>query len=142
MRELRSENSWMHNAPLLLRGGRRQLARMHPEDAVAIGAAEGDRIRVASPHGEIELPVTLTDDLVRGVIAIPHGWGHKRGAGWTKAQTADDGGGGANVNQLMSSDPADIEPIAGMAHLVGVPVRAEVAAAARATAERGAAVGA
>lgn len=128
MRELRSENSWMHNAPLLLRGGRRHLARMHPEDAAAIGAAEGDRIRVASAHGEIELAVTLTEDLMPGVIAIPHGWGHKRGAGWTKARTADDGTGGANVNQLMSSDPADIEPISGMAHLVGVPVRAEVVA--------------
>lgn len=129
MRELRSENSWMHNAPLLLRGGRRHLARMHPEDAAAIGAAEGDRIRVASAHGEIELAVTLTDDLMPGVIAIPHGWGHTGGAGWTRAKTAADGTGGANVNRLMSSDPADVEPVAGMAHLVGVPVRAEVVAA-------------
>jgi anaerobic selenocysteine-containing dehydrogenase len=134
MRELRSENSWMHNAPLLLRGGRRHLARMHPEDAAAIGAEEGDRIRVASPHGEIELPVTLTEDLMRGVIAIPHGWGHRGGGGWRRANGADDGGGGANVNQLMSSDPADVEPLAGMAHLTGVPVRAEVVAAAGASA--------
>lgn len=132
MRELRSENSWMHNAPLLLRGGRRHLARMHPDDAAAIGAGEGDRIRVASKHGAIELPVTLTDDLMRGVIAIPHGWGHK-GGGWRKANTADGGtGGGANVNQLMSSDPADVEPVAGMANLNGIQVRADVVA----TAER------
>lgn len=128
MRELRSENSWMHNAPLLLRGGRRHLARMHPQDAAAIGAEEGDRIKVASKSGEIEIAVTLTEDLMPGVIAIPHGWGHK--GGWQKANTADDGTGGVNVNLLMSSDPADVEPVSGMAHLTGVPVRAEVATSA------------
>ncbi|MBJ7519636.1 MAG: molybdopterin-dependent oxidoreductase [Solirubrobacteraceae bacterium] len=139
MRELRSENSWMHNAPLLLRGGRKHLARMHPDDAAAVGAAEGDRIRVTSKHGEIELAVTLTDDLVPGVIAIPHGWGHKGRGGWRKANTADAGSGGANVNRLMSSDPADVEPVAGMANLTGVPVRAEVVAPAAQAPEREAA---
>ncbi len=142
MRELRSENSWMHNAPLLLRGGRKHLARMHPDDAAAIGAAEGDRIRVASAHGEIEITVTLTDDLMRGVIAIPHGWGHKGRGGWQRANTADNGTGGANVNQLMSSEPADLEPVVGMANLTGVPVRAEVVAAAQAPEREAATLGA
>ncbi|UUY04873.1 molybdopterin-dependent oxidoreductase [Svornostia abyssi] len=142
MRELRSENSWMHNAPLLLRGGRKHLARLHPDDAADIGAAEGDRIRVASAHGEIEIAVTLTDDLMRGVIAIPHGWGHKGRGGWQRANTADDGTGGANVNQLMSSDPADLEPVVGMANLTGVPVRAEVVAAAQAPEREAATLGA
>lgn len=142
MRELRSENSWMHNAPLLLRGGRKHLARLHPDDAADIGAAEGDRIRVASAHGEIEIAVTLTDDLMRGVIAIPHGWGHKGRGGWQRANTADDGAGGANVNQLMSSDPADLEPVVGMANLTGVPVRAEVVTAAQAAEREAATLGA
>lgn len=125
MRELRSENSWMHNAPLLLRGGRRHLARVHPEDAAAIGAGDGDTIRVSSPNGAIELPVLVTDEVSRGVVAIPHGWGH-RGGGWRRANTAAGGGGGANVNQLMSSDPADVEPVAGMAQLTGIPIRLEL----------------
>lgn len=125
MRELRSENSWMHNAPLLLRGGRRQRALLHPEDAAAIGAAEGARIRLTSPHGAIELPVTLTGDVKRGVVAVPHGWGHKGTGGWRRANAAAKGG-GVNVNLLMSSHPHDLERLAGMAVLNGVPVRAEV----------------
>lgn len=118
MRELRSENSWMHNVPLLMRGERTQTALMHVDDAADLKLSDGDRIRVRSPYGEIELPVTLTKDLVAGVIAIPHGWGHGGTGGW---QTAN-GAGGANVNQLMSSAPEDLESLAGMARLTGVPV--------------------
>jgi anaerobic selenocysteine-containing dehydrogenase len=124
MRELRSENSWMHNAPLLLRGGRRQRARMHPDDAAALGLEEGAVVRIASRHGAIELPVALTDDLKRGVVAVPHGWGHKGTGGWRRANGAA-GGGGVNVNLLMSSEPKDLERLAGMAVLNGVRVRAE-----------------
>jgi anaerobic selenocysteine-containing dehydrogenase len=124
LRELRSENSWMHNAPLLLRGGREQTARMHPDDAAAIGVEEGTTVRLASRHGAIELPVALTEDLMPGVVAVPHGWGHKGTGGWRRAN----GVGGVNVNLLTSSDPDDLERLAGMAHLNGVPVRAEAAA--------------
>lgn len=118
MRELRSENSWMHNVPLLMRGDRTQTALMHVDDAADLKLNDGDRIRVSSPYGEIELPVTVTKDLVAGVIAIPHGWGHSGTGGWRTAN----GAGGANVNQLMSSAPEDLEPLAGMARLTGVPV--------------------
>ncbi|MEO3760930.1 molybdopterin-dependent oxidoreductase [Mycobacterium sp. B14F4] len=119
MREARSENSWLHNSPLLMRGERVQQARMHVDDAAAADIVDGDTVRIASPHGEIELPVVLTKDIVAGVVAVPHGWGHKGTAGWRVANSA----GGANVNRLMSSDPADIESLAGMARLTGVPVR-------------------
>lgn len=108
----------MHNAPLLMRGDRVQHALMHVDDATDLKLADGDRIRVTSPFGEIELPVTLTKDIVAGVIAIPHGWGHSGTGGW---RTANDAG-GANVNQLMSSAPEDLEPLAGMARLTGVAV--------------------
>jgi len=127
MRELRSENSWMHNAPLLLRGGRRQQARMHPTDAAGLGLADGDGVRLTTRHGSIELPVALTEDLKPGVVAVPHGWGHKGTGGWSRANAAAHGG-GANVNLLMSSAPQDLERLAGMAHLNGVPVRAEAVA--------------
>ena len=121
MREARSENSWMHNAPLLMRGDRGHAARMHVDDAAAADIVDGDRIRIASPHGEIELPVIVTKDIVAGVVAVPHGWGHKGTGGWQVANRA----GGANVNQLMSSAPEDLEKLAGMARLTGVPVRVE-----------------
>jgi anaerobic selenocysteine-containing dehydrogenase len=121
MREARSENSWMHNAPLLMRGERTHHARMHVDDAAAANIVDGDVVRIASAHGEIELPVVVTKDIVAGVVAVPHGWGHKGTAGWRVAN----GAGGANVNRLMSSAPEDIERLAGMARLTGVPVRVE-----------------
>jgi anaerobic selenocysteine-containing dehydrogenase len=121
MREARSENSWMHNAPLLMRGERTQHVRMHVDDAAAANIVDGDVVRIASPHGEIELPVMVTKDIVAGVVAVPHGWGHKGSGGWRIANRA----GGANVNRLMSSAPEDLERLAGMARLTGVPVRVE-----------------
>ncbi|MCG7609139.1 molybdopterin-dependent oxidoreductase [Mycobacterium sp. CnD-18-1] len=121
MREPRSENSWLHNSPLLMRGNRIQRALMHTEDAAMRHLAEGDAVRVRSPYGQIEISLSLTDDIVRGTVAIPHGWGHKGSGRWRIANQA----GGANVNQLMSSDPADVEALAGMSWLTGVPVQVE-----------------
>jgi anaerobic selenocysteine-containing dehydrogenase len=121
MREARSENSWMHNAPLLMRGERVQHVRMHVDDAAAANIVDGDMVRISSPHGAIVLPVMVTKDIVAGVVAVPHGWGHKGTGGWRIAN----GAGGANVNQLMSSAPEDLERLAGMARLTGVPVRVE-----------------
>jgi len=111
----------MHNAPLLLRGGRSQRTLMHVDEAAAAGIVDGDRVRVTSVHGHIDLPVHVTKDIVAGVIAIPHGWGHKGTGDWRLANEA----GGANVNRLMSSAPEDLEKLAGMARLTGVPVRVE-----------------
>jgi anaerobic selenocysteine-containing dehydrogenase len=121
MREARSENSWLHNAPLLMRGARTQHALIHVDDAAAADISDGDRVRIASEHGEIEVPVIVTKDIVAGVVAVPHGWGHKGTAGWRLANRA----GGANVNMLMSSNPEDIEALAGMARLTGIPIRVE-----------------
>jgi anaerobic selenocysteine-containing dehydrogenase len=101
---------------------------MHPADAAALGLEDGATVRLATRHGAIELPVTLTDDLKQGVVAVPHGWGHKGTGGWRKANAAARGG-GVNVNLLMSSEPEDLERLAGMAILNGVPVRAETVAA-------------
>ncbi|MEP9391392.1 molybdopterin-dependent oxidoreductase [Gordonia sp. VNK1] len=126
MREIRSENSWQHNAPLLLRGGRTHSARMHTRDALDRGIGDGELVTVTSRHGSISLPVTLTDQIKRGVVAIPHGWGHNGSGGWRKANAAaetDLGSGGVNVNALISSDPVDLERLAGMANMTGVPIQ-------------------
>ena len=119
LRELRSHNSWMHNAPLLMRGGRVQALRVHPDDAAAHGLEDEGRVRVESKSGVVEVPVKVTDEMTRGTVALPHGWGHR--GGWRIANEH----GGANVNLLSSSDPEDLERLAGMAHLNGIPVRLE-----------------
>jgi formate dehydrogenase len=119
LRELRSHNSWMHNAPLLMRGGRTHAARIHPDDAESLGIADGDRCRISSASGSIETEALVTDEIRTGTVAVPHGWGHR--GGWRVANSA----GGANVNELTSSDPADLERLAGMAFLNGIPVRVE-----------------
>jgi hypothetical protein len=71
------------------------------------------------------LPAKLTDEVMAGVVAVPHGWGHRSGGGWRTA----DGAGGANVNVLASSAADDLERLAGMAFLNGIPVRLEAVAA-------------
>lgn len=119
MRELRSQNSWMHNSPTLMKGDRRHRARIHPVDAAAAGLTEGATVRVSSADGAIETEVRITDEVLPGTVAIPHGWGHR--GGWQLANRS----GGANVNELTSSDAADLERLAGMSVLNGVPVRIE-----------------
>ncbi len=121
MRDSRSENSWLHNSPLLMRGDRGQHALINVDDAAELHVSDGEEVAVSSPYGQIRLPVRVTKDVMTGVIAVPHGWGHKGTGGWRVANQA----GGANVNQLTSSDPGDIESVSGMAWLTGVPVRIE-----------------
>ena len=99
LRELRSHNSWMHNAPLLMRGGRVHALRIHPADAAALGLEDGARAQVESKSGAVEVPVTVTDEMTPGTVALPHGWGHR--GGWRLANEHA----GANVNLLTSSDP-------------------------------------
>jgi anaerobic selenocysteine-containing dehydrogenase len=124
MRELRSHNSWMHNAPLLMRGGRTHALRMHAEDAHDAAVGDGDVVRITSAAGMVEAPVMLTDEMTRGTVALPHGWGHKGGS-WKLANEA----GGANVNLLAPSGADALERLAGMAHLNGIPVRVDLARA-------------
>jgi formate dehydrogenase len=123
LRELRSHNSWMHNVPKLMQGERTHAARIHPDDARAQSIVDGERCRVVSANGAIELPAKVTDEVSPGTVAIPHGWGHR--GEWRRATAA----GGANVNVLASSAPEDLERLAGMALLNGVPVRLEAVAA-------------
>jgi formate dehydrogenase len=124
MRELRSHNSWMHNVPALMRGDRRHALRMHPDDAAARSLEDGGVARIRSESGEVEVPVLLTDEMTPGVVALPHGWGHR--GGWRLANDA----GGVNSNELASAAPESLERLAGMAHLNGIPVEVEEATAA------------
>ncbi|WP_244976063.1 molybdopterin-dependent oxidoreductase [Nocardia huaxiensis] len=117
LRELKSHNSWMHNAEPLMRGNRAHAAHINPKDAALAGISDGDPCRITSPHGTIHTTAHLTEDLTAGTIAIPHGWGHN--GGWHRANAA----GGPNVNDLMSTNLEDVERLSGMANLNGIPVR-------------------
>jgi formate dehydrogenase len=117
LRELRSHNTWFHNVDKLMRE-RRQTLRIHPKDAAEVGVEDGDPVAVVSKSGRIEVPVRVTDEMTPGVIALPQGWGHR--GGW---QTAV-GAGGANYNDLTSSDPGDLD-VSGNAVFNGIPVRLE-----------------
>jgi anaerobic selenocysteine-containing dehydrogenase len=121
LRELRSHNSWMHNSPTLMKGaGRKHQARINPVDADAAGVLDGAQVRIRSRFGEIETLALLTDEVGPGTVAVPHGWGHE-GGGWELANKS----GGANTNRLASSELADVERLAGMAHLNGIAVTLE-----------------
>ena len=124
MRELRSHNSWMHNAPLLMRGGRVQALRVHPDDAAAHGLEDGAHALLESKDGSLTVPVLVSDEMTPGTVALPHGWGHR--GGWQLANRHA----GANVNLLAGAQPEDLERLAGMAHLNGIPVRVSALAAA------------
>lgn len=119
LRELQSQNSWLHNSPRLMTPNRKHRLLMHPQDAAELGVTEGDMVRLASAHGSLETPVTLTEEVIRGVVALPHSWGHR--GGWQHAVAA----GGSRYNDLTSNAAAEIDQPSGNAVLNGIRVRAQ-----------------
>ncbi len=77
-RHLRSKNSWMHNVKVLVKGKDRCTLLVHPDDAADSGLVDGARARVSSEAGTIEVPVEISDEMMPGVVSLPHGWGHDR----------------------------------------------------------------
>ncbi|HEX8121299.1 MAG TPA: molybdopterin-dependent oxidoreductase [Solirubrobacteraceae bacterium] len=123
MRELRSHNSWMHNVEKLMRARDGQRLRMHPADASARSLSDGDLVAIRSGSGAVSgVAVLVTEDMTPGVVALPHGWGHR--GGWKRANAA----GGVNFNELTSAAPESLERLAGMSRLNGIPVEVTAAA--------------
>jgi anaerobic selenocysteine-containing dehydrogenase len=116
-RDLRSNNSWMHNLAVLVKGKPRCTVHVHPDDATRLGLGDGADVRVRSDAGEIVLPAEVTDAVMQGVVSIPHGWGHD--VEGTNMATAA-GHAGVNSNVLARSDLFD--PLSGNAVLSGIPV--------------------
>ncbi|MFI5873081.1 molybdopterin oxidoreductase family protein [Streptomyces sp. NPDC051445] len=116
-RHLRSNNSWMHNVPALTGGTNRCTLHIHPEDAERLGVRDGAPVRVKGAGGEVTAPAEITDGVRRGVVSLPHGWGHNR-PGTRLSHAATDPG--VNVNQLL--DGSLLDPLSGNAVLNGVPV--------------------
>jgi anaerobic selenocysteine-containing dehydrogenase len=117
-RELRNNNSWMHNAARLVKGKPRHQLLMHPDDLAARGIASGERVQVASAIGRIETEVLASADLMPGVACLPHGFGHDReGVRLQRASALA----GASYNDL--SDANALEGGCGNAALNGIAIR-------------------
>jgi anaerobic selenocysteine-containing dehydrogenase len=77
-RQLRSNNSWLHNSERMVKGKPQCTILMHPTDAAQRQLAKGDKVVVRSRVGSIVVPVEISDEMMQGVVSIPHGWGHDR----------------------------------------------------------------
>jgi anaerobic selenocysteine-containing dehydrogenase len=122
-RQLRSNNSWMHNLPALVKGKDRCTLQVHPDDAERLGLADGGSARVTSASGELVAPVEVTEEIMSGVVSIPHGWGHD--VDGVRMSVASDHA-GVNSNLLA---PVEVDAPSGNAVLNGISV--EVTAADR-----------
>lgn len=116
-RHLRSNNTWLHNVPALMKGKDRCTLLIHPDDAARCGIADNDIVTVKSEAGEIRVPVEVTDAIKPGVVSMPHGWGH--GKPGTRMAVAN-GSPGANTNVL--SPPTFVDQPSGNGVLNGIPV--------------------
>ena len=116
-RHLRDNNSWMHNVPQLMRGTPRCTLFVHPDDASRLGLSGGREAIVRSRVGEVRVPVTVTDEIMRGVVSLPHGYGHRRPG--VKLAVATEHA-GVSVNDL--TDDQILDTLSGNAAFSGVPV--------------------
>jgi anaerobic selenocysteine-containing dehydrogenase len=116
-RQLRSNNSWMHNIPPLVKGKERCTAHVHPDDATRLGLRDGELARVSSRAGAVEVPVEVTDGVMPGVVSIPHGWGHDLDGVRMSVASAH-----AGTNSNVLADEELIDPLSGNAVLNGIPV--------------------
>ena len=117
-RHIRSNNSWMHNYHRLVKGKPRWQLMMHPDDLNRLGIDDDSEVVIESRVGQVTTTVLATDEVMPGVVSLPHGWGHKRKG--VKLQIAEQQL-GVNCNEL--TDNKLIDELCGNAALNGVPVR-------------------
>jgi anaerobic selenocysteine-containing dehydrogenase len=116
-RHLRSNNSWMHNIEVLVKGKARCTLQVHPDDADRLGLTDGGVARVTSRVGALDAPVEVTDAVRPGVVSLPHGWGH--GVPGTQMRVAAER---AGVNSNLLADHEAMDPLSGTSVLNGIPV--------------------
>ena len=122
-RQLRNMNSWLHNLPALAKGRNRCTLRIHPDDAARLGLAEGKSARIRSRVGEVVAPCEVSDEMMPGVVSLPHGFGHQLpGVRLSVAQAKQSG---ACANYLTDESMLDVPSATHVAN--GIPV--EIAAA-------------
>jgi anaerobic selenocysteine-containing dehydrogenase len=116
-RQLRSNNSWMHNVPVLVKGKERCTLHVHPDDAGRLSLRHGGLAEVASRAGSLVAPVEVTEDVMPGVVSLPHGWGHGIEGTWMQVAATH-----AGVNSNVLADESVIDPLSGNAVFNGIPV--------------------
>lgn len=116
-RHLRSNNSWLHNVRVLVKGRDRCTLLVHPDDAAARGLVDGGRARVTSEAAEVEATVEVSDEIMAGVVSLPHGWGHDKAG--TRLSVAREHA-GVNTNLLAPGHLVDVP--SGNAAVNGFPV--------------------
>jgi anaerobic selenocysteine-containing dehydrogenase len=121
-RQLRSNNSWMHNVPTLAGGSNRCTVLIHPADAERLGIADGQDVRLSTPTGSVVAPASITDDVRPGVVCMPHGWGHEHPDAWGATARSQ---AGANVNVIVGS--SSIDSLSGTSSLAGMAVQVQPA---------------
>lgn len=121
-RQLRSNNSWMHNVKTMARGSNRCTLLIHPEDATRLGLEDGAVACVRSRVGEVDAVVEVSDEVMPGVASLPHGWGHDLPGVQLSVARAH---AGVSANDL--TDEEVVDPLSGNAVLNSVPVTIEPA---------------
>jgi anaerobic selenocysteine-containing dehydrogenase len=116
-RHVRSNNSWMHNVKVLVKGKDRCTLLIHPDDAERCGVKHGSLARVMSEAGAVDVPVEVSDEMMTGVVSLPHGWGHDKAG--TRLSVAREH---AGVNNNTLAPGRLIDPISNNAIVNGIPV--------------------
>jgi len=116
-RDLRTNNSWMHNVPSLVSGRERCVLLVHPDDAGRAGVADGEMAILESRVHRGPVPVRLSEDMRPGVVSLPHGWGHASAARYLRTAGSRPG-----VSFNDWSDDAETEDTVGQSILNGVRV--------------------
>ena len=123
-RQLHSNNSWMHNLPVLAKSQQARSGRctalVNPADAARLGLQDGARARIAQNGRSVEVEVEISDEMMPGVVSLPHGWGHDQPGTQMSIAAAQPG---ANLNALLDENSRD--PLSGNAVLTGVAVQME-----------------
>ena len=120
-RHIRSNNSWMHNSRRLVKGKDRCTLMINPKDASRLGLQAGNSAQISTNIGTIVLPVEISENLMPGVVSIPHGWGHDR-TGTGQAVATEHAG--ASINDVLSDE--QIDPLVGTSVLNGQAVTVKV----------------
>jgi anaerobic selenocysteine-containing dehydrogenase len=122
-RDVRSNNSWMHNVPALASGSDRCVLHLHPKDAAPRGIGDGDEAVLESRVHTGAVRVHVTEDVMPGVVSLPHGFGHAAVAPWQRVAGVRPG-----VSANDWTDDAEVEGVVGQSILNGVPVRVRATA--------------
>jgi len=117
-RQLRSNNSWMHNSLRLVKGPESCVLLMHPDDAQSRSLTSGDRVRILARVGHVEASLRVSSEVAPGVVSLPHGWGH---AGADHPLRVAQAHAGVSLNAL--TDELRLDPLTATASFSGVTVQ-------------------